>query len=249
MRSGNRTMLTTMALMLAAAPMTSALADDGGLTWVIAPYLWLSSVHTNLNVSVPPIQNDSTTKFDNLLDKVSFAIEGHVEAQGDNFGGFGDLIYINFHDRHDFSGFNTNSSLSMSVSELAAVWSPDDKRYNGFEGFAGVRNFGTTFEFKFYPVNPEIPQARVRINQNWTDFMIGGRYTTDLSDRWGLTFRADGGFGDTDSNYNLSAMARYRTGNGAWLFGYRYMDTQFKAANTKLDLSLYGPVVSYAFVF
>lgn len=250
MRNTHNLTMSIVALLLVGAPMTAAhAADEGGWTWLVAPYFWASSIRTNLNVDVPPIENSSTTDFPDLISKISFAAELHAEAQTDNFGVLGDLIYLSVKDSRTGTEFFSKSNFSTSITELAGVWSPADTRFDGFEGFAGVRNFGTTFKFELTAADPALPQARIHINQNWTDFMIGGRYTADLSDRWALTFRGDTGFGDTDTNWNTSAMARYRTGNGAWLFGYRYMDTKFNTSGRKLHLELYGPVVGYAFVF
>jgi hypothetical protein len=248
--STNGLMKCVAACVLAGAPMASAIAsDDGSWTWVVEPYLWASSIRTNLKVDVPPIENSNTSDFHDLISKISFAAELHVEAQTDQFGLFGDLMYISADDSHNRPDFSSKSSVSASVTELAGVWSPDDTRFSGFEGFAGIRSFGTTFKFDLTPADPALARARIHINENWTDVMIGVRYTATLSDRWALTFRGDGGFGDTDSNYNASAMARYRTGNGAWLVGYRYMDTKFDTRGRKLNLEMYGPVIAYAFVF
>ncbi|MCK9538528.1 hypothetical protein [Dokdonella sp.] len=238
------------AILLAAAPMGKTLAaDSDGWTWVVAPYIWASSVRTNLNVDLPPIQNNTTTDFGTLISKLSFAAELHLEAQTDNYGFLGDIMYISADDSHNRPHFNSHSSVSGSIADLAVVWSPDDTRLSGFEGFAGVRNFGTTFDFKLAAVDPAIPQAHVRVNDNWTDFLIGVRYTAPVSQRWAITFRGDGGFGDTDGNYNASVAARYSTSNGAWIFGYRYMDTRFKTSGRDFDLEMYGPEIGYAFVF
>lgn len=57
-----------------------------------------------------------------------------------------------------------------------------------------------------------------------TSTLIGGRYAWRLSDRWGLTTRADGASGATEDTWSASLMGSYRTGNGGWLFGYRYME-------------------------
>ena len=43
------------------------------------------------------------------------------------------------------------------------------------------------------------------------DFMLGARYTWSLSERWGLTLRGDGSFGDTEGTWNTSAVAPKRT--------------------------------------
>jgi hypothetical protein len=59
-------------------------------------------------------------------------------------------------------------------------------------------------------------------DRNLTDFMVGARYTFRFSPAWALTLRGDGGFGDTNTNYDASVLGSYRTHGGAWLFGYRH---------------------------
>lgn len=246
----NHWMARAVWVLIAGAPASGAFAANGGeWTWVVEPYLWASSVRTNLHVDVPPIDNSNTTDFPSLISKISFAAELHLETQMDEFGALADIMYVSVDGDRNGARLSTKSSVSTSITELAGVWSPGDKRFEGFEVFAGVRNFGGDFDFTLTAAEPAIPQARIHIDKNWTDFMIGARYTADLSDRWAVTFRGDGGFGDTDTNYNASVLARYRTGNGAWVFGYRYMDTKFDTAGRRLDLELYGPQIAYAFVF
>ncbi len=200
---------------------------------------------------MPPIDIDTgnTTRFPDLVGKLGGIAEVHGEVQGDTFGALGDLMYLSVNGSRDGQFISTKSEIDATVMELAGVWSPGDSRFDGFEAIAGVRYFSTTFDYKFSVADPSIPQARIHISDDWTDFMIGGRYTTSLSDRWSLTFRADGGFGDTDTNFNTSLTANYKTGNGAWRFGYRYMDTKFDPAGRKVGLELYGPTIAYAFVF
>jgi hypothetical protein len=251
MNTNKRLVIAMAAALFTALPMTSAFAaDEGGVTWVLEPYLWVLSIKTNLSVDVPPIDASNTTKFDSILDKFSGGFLGHAEVQGDNFGAFGDIAWLSLSDKHNRNLFSTNSSVDTSIGELAAVWSPGDVRYSGFEGFAGVRNFSTDFKFNLYPTDTSLPAAHIKINKDWNDFLIGARYIAPVSDHWTLGVRADGGFGDTDGNYNLVATAAYRTGNGAWTFAYRYMDTKFAAVQgKKVDLELYGPVIGYAFIF
>jgi hypothetical protein len=243
-------MLKVAALgILTGAPVTAVLADDSGLTWVIEPYLWAPSISTRLNVDVPPIQQNNTTSFPDLISKVGFAGQLHFEVQGDNFGALADGMYISLNDSRNQPRFSSRSKVSTGVYELAGVWSPGENRFEGFEAFAGVRSFDASFDFTFTPTNPIIPQARIDLDKTWTDFLVGARYTLRFTPRWAMTFRLDGGFGDTDTNFNTSILGSYRTGNGAWLFGYRYMDTKFAVSGRDLDLKMYGPQIAYAFVF
>ena len=105
------------------------------------------------------------------------------------------------------------------------------------------------YNTNFIPNNPAFAPASIHIGKTFTDFMIGARYMWPLSDRWALTVRGDGSFGDTDGTWNASAVAQYRTGNGAWVFGYRYIDATFEQRGNELSLALYGPAIGYAFRF
>ncbi len=83
----------------------------------------------------------------------------------------------------------------------------------------------------------------------FSDLMLGARYTWTLYDRWELTLRTDGSFGKSEGTWNVSEVAQYRTNNGAWSIGYRFLDGQLKTSDSKVDLTLCGPEIRYAFRF
>ena len=70
-----------------------------------------------------------------------------------------------------------------------------------------------------------------------------------MSDRWGLTLRGDGSFGDTEGTWNASAFAQYRVKHGAWLFGYRYLSVEVETGNSNTEITMNGPVAGFGFVF
>jgi len=231
-------------------PSLPVMADDEGkLTWAIEPYVWAPSIRTDLNVKITPVEQSNTISFPNILSKISAAAELRGEVQGDDFGGFADVLYLSLDDRNSRDRFSTRASLKTSISEVAALWSPGDVRFEGFEAFAGIRYFDASFNFRFDPTDPARRRGRVDIDKNLTDFMVGARYTFRFTPAWALTLRGDGGFGDTDTNYNASILGSYRTHRGAWLFGYRYMVTKFDDQGRDLKLKLYGPEIAYAFIF
>src|SRR5690606_11102241 len=102
---------------------------------------------------------------------------------------------------------------------------------------------------KVDPVNPLFETAAVGISESYSDFMVGARYTWAFSERWGLTLRGDGSFGDTEGTWNASAVGQYRTRNGGWLFGYRYLSAEVKSGNSSTEITMSGPEVGYAFSF
>src|SRR5262245_61035147 len=87
------------ALCLAALPCLSSPAhaaeDEGkGWDWMVAPYLWASSIDADLKTSTPPSPGISDTVFDDVLDELDGVFQIHAEGQGDHFGVLTDFTYL-----------------------------------------------------------------------------------------------------------------------------------------------------------
>lgn len=228
------------------SPATRA-ANGDGWDWMIAPYGWFASIGTDLNSDEPPAGTDSD--FSDIVDKIDGAFEAHLEGQGDEWGLFADFTWLSLADDNDRRFSHTESDLDAYLVEAAAVWSPGDTRNQGWELFAGVRYIDINLEVDVDPVNPAFDNAKIEAGQSYSDLMLGARYTWDWTDRWGVTFRGDGSFGDTEGTWNASVVGHYRTAHGAWLFGYRYLSAEFKTGAEDTELTMNGPILGYGFVF
>ena len=222
-------------------------AQHDGWEWMAAPYLWATSINTDLRTGQPPAETQSS--FSSIIDKIDGAFLGHVEGQGDHYGMFADYIFLGLADGRDFPRIRTRSDLDSQLFELAAVWNPGEGRYRGLDVFAGLRYVDVDLTVKFEPVNPAFAPSERNLDKSYSDFMLGTRYTWMPSDRWSFTLRGDGSFGDTEGTWNASAVAQYRVRYGAWLFGYRYLSIEVQTGNSNTDLTLSGPVVGFGFVF
>lgn len=249
MRS-NHVMARIAALLLAGASASAVHAANGdSWDWSIAPYIWGPSIKTDVHVDVPPIDTDGTNEFSDVIDKLNGALLLHLEGQGDDYGILSDIIYLSLSQTRHREFLSIDTSQDIGMFELAGVWSPGDTRHSGFEAFAGLRYLWGKVELKIDPENPALNNAEVSVDKSFADFMVGARYTAELSERWALTLRGDGSFGSTDGTYGASGVFQYRTSNGAWLFGYRYMKLKFGEHDRSIDVKLYGPEVGYAFTF
>ncbi|WP_206860573.1 hypothetical protein [Lysobacter changpingensis] len=235
------------ALCILCASFPSRAAQDEEWEWMVAPYLWAASIGTDLRTGQPPAETD--TSFSDIVDKIDGAFQVHAEGQGERFGIFADYIFLGLEDDKDFTRIRTQSDLDSQLFELAAVWSPGEGRYRGLDVFGGLRYVDVDLKVRFDPVNPVFVPSERNIDKSYSDFMLGARYTWALSDRWGLTLRGDGSFGDTEGTWNASAFAQYRVKHGAWLFGYRYLSVEVETGNSSTDITLNGPVVGFGFVF
>ena len=239
--------ITAGALCMMGASFSSHAAEGDDWEWMIAPYLWAPSISTDLRTNEPPAETD--TSFSDIIDKIDGALLIHAEGQGEQFGMFADYIFLGLEDDKDFTRIRTQSDLDTQLFELAAVWSPGAGRYSGLDVFGGLRYVDVDLQVRFDPVNPVFAPSERNFDKAYSDFMLGARYTWILSDRWRLTLRGDGSFGDTEGTWNGSAIAQYQVKHGAWLVGYRYLSIEVETGNSSTDITMNGPLAGFGFVF
>ena len=238
------------ALCLAGLSPLAQAADDSGWEWMVAPYAWAPSIGTDLERHVPPVGGvSSDNRFNDIIDKIDGAFEVHIEGQGEKFGMFADFTYLGLADSHDHPRFHTESDLDTRLFEAAAVWNPGEGRYQGLDLFAGLRFIDVDLTVQFDPENPLFETSSFQAGDSFTDFMLGARYTWALSDRFGVTLRGDGSFGDTEGTWNTSVVGNYKMKHGAWFFGYRYLSVELATGNSNTDITMSGPLVGYGFIF
>lgn len=222
-------------------------AEGEGWDWMVAPYLWATTISTDVRADAPPA--DTETEFSDIIDKLDGAFLARLEGQGDHFGVFADLVFLGVAGDNDHRLSHSESDLDTWLIEAAGVWSPGDDRYRGLDLFAGLRYLDIDLTVQVDPVNPLFDTATIETNKNYSDLMVGARYTWALAERWGLTLRGDGSFGDTEGTWSASAIAQYRTRNGGWLFGYRHLSVEIKTGGSTTEITLSGPVIGYGFSF
>lgn len=229
----------------AAPESTAASSTSEGWSWVAAPYLWASAVSTDLREDSPPVESE--TEFSDIISKIDMAAQVHVEGQGERFGLFGDLTYLSLGDSSEHPRTDIESSLDFSIFELAGVWNVSPERFEGLDLFLGVRHLSANADVKFDPVNPALPQVERKLDQSFSDLMIGARYSASLSERWGSVLRIDASGGDTEGTVNASALLNYRVGKGSWLVGYRWMRVELDAGGQDVNVTMNGPIFAFAF--
>ena len=228
-------------------PQSAHAAESEGWDWLVAPYLWAATIGTDVRAETPPA--DTETEFSDVIDKLDGAFLLRLEGRGEHFGAFTDLIFLGVADDSDRALSHTESDLDTWLIEAAGVWSPSDDRTRGLELFAGLRYVDVDLTVQVDPINPLFDTVTVGTNRSYSDMMIGARYTWAFSERWGLTLRGDGSFGDTEGAWSASAIARYRTGNGGWLFGYRHLSVEIDTGDSTTEITMTGPAIGYGFSF
>ena len=248
MKLFSTSLVAAVSLCTAAAAHASPSSGDGW-DWLIAPYGWAASVSTDIRTNTPPSTSSNDVSFDDLIDKIDGAFMIRAEGQGDKFGVFADFTYLGLADDNDRRGFHSETDFDTRLIDVAMVWSPDPDRFNGLETFAGARILDADYTTTLTPDNPAFPTVILDANDTMVDFLVGIRYTTQFSDKWGMTLRGDGSWGDTNGTWNASILGQYHMTHGSFAFGYRYMDLGFDPGADSVSVKLHGPLIGYAFRF
>ncbi len=218
----------------------AARADD--FDWLAVGYLWAA------DISVDSRDVSASIDFDDLLDKLEMAAQAHVEVQGDLLGGFLDFTFMALGDNTSRPLADLNTDLDITIMDLGVVYSPGAERLTGFEAFGGMRYLDTDFHLVVHPTTPGLPDAETRVNNTYTDLLIGARYTAPFAD-WRMTVTGDVSGIDTEGTWSLGAFGAYVRGPHRFIVGYRHMEIDLKTNGSKATETLSGPVVAYGYRF
>jgi hypothetical protein len=218
--------------------------------WVVTPYLWAIDVKADLEAPIlGPGGVTRRTSFNDVIDNFDGAFQMHAEGQGDRFGVFADFSYLGLSNDATRPLFHADVELDTRLIEVAGVWHFGGGS-TGADVFGGLRYIDVDIGSVISPAPPlGVPPIRLDGGETFSDFMLGARYTWTLSDRWGLTVRGDGSWGDTEGTWNASIIANYKMRSGEWSFGYRYLDVDAASGDISTHLVIHGPEIGYGFKF
>lgn len=250
MKAPARTLPATALLsLLCTASATAHAADGDSWDWMVEPYLWAAGVTTDLRTPQSPDPIVGETSFRDLVDKLEGAAQLRVEGRGDRFGAFVDFTYMGLGDDNQWAQVATESDLDMILVDAAVSFRPGGDRLTGLDLFAGVRYLDVDLTVDYAPNDPAQASGRIDAGNSYTDFLAGARHSWAFSERWGMAARADASTGDTDDSWSAGVTGHYRTGNGAWLFGYRHLQVKLSSSGANTTITMSGPSVGYGFVF
>jgi hypothetical protein len=232
---------SALALAMAAGP---ARADSSGMEWLGVVYLWASDIEVDVRDRTLDIS------FSDTIESLEMGFQGHVEAQGEDFGGFVDVIFMGVGAQDVRQGIRVNTDLDLTAMDLALVWSPDDDAFSGVEVFGGLRYIDTDFNLVIDPQPPGPPVVQTGLDKSYYDVLLGARYAAEINDHWRLVFSADLSGGDTEGTWSVAGYGVYRTGPHRFYAGYRHLEVDLEgAAGESLTETFTGPAVAYGYRF
>jgi len=222
---------------------TSARAA-GDPDWLGIVYLWGSGI------TIDAENASAGVDFDDLIDDLEMAVMGHVETQGDNFGGFVDVVFVGVGDNESRTNFDLNTDNDTTAMDLAFVWSPGAERMTGFELYGGLRYVANDFHVVADPLPPALPTLETGSDKSYTDVLFGARYSAPLAEHWRATLSGDVSGGDTEGTFSIGAYIGYLTGQHHFIGGYKHFEMDLESGGGRsLTVTMTGPVLAYGYSF
>jgi hypothetical protein len=221
----------------------NAQAASSDLDWIGIVYLWAA------DIGVDARDRSVSVSFSDVVDKLEMAFQGHVEAQGEDFGGFVDVVYMALGDNSEQGIFELNADVDMTAMDLAMTWSPAAEKFSGLEAYAGLRYVDTQFRVIVDPIPPGPPNSELGLDSSYYDFLLGGRYMAPINENWRLVFAADLSAGDTEGTFSVAGYGVYRTGRHHFYAGYKHFEMDVEGRDAEVTQTFSGPLVAYGFSF
>ena len=224
---------------------TAASAESGTdpdrWNWTAEVYFWGASLGgdtttgTNIDIGI-----------DTIIDDLKLGAMGAISAHKGRWAGFADLIYLDLDDKANTVANTPIGPLPVAAKiELKGVVSTAGVGYQ-------LQNQGGTNLHLVGGLRYLWLDARLDLNVTGlgsivedesgtnVDAIVGLRGTTDINDKWYLSYYADIGTGESDFTWQALAAVNYRMEKVDLVLGYRYLDWEFDDYGPFDDLNLSG---------
>ena len=246
---------------------------DGQWHFGVTPYLWLPTIHTTFDFSLPPDEGGSLENELGPKD-LNFALLLNAEARLDDWAVTGDLIYLDL---------SSSSSRVTSVGERDHVVSIPRERnagtqtdlsaytaslagsYTAWRGPAATVDVLAGLRVLHIEAGMDWRLATTVAGSGFTlsrsghadgdvtllDGLVGVRGRAWFGDtgKWFVSGYGDVGAGDSALTWQAFGALGYTMGWGEALVGYRYLSYDQSGGKLVQDMSFKGPLVGVAFRF
>jgi hypothetical protein len=248
-------------------------APDGQWHFAVTPYVWLPTIHTKFDFSLPPDQG-STIENELGPKNLNFALLLNGEARLDNWAVTADLIYLDLSSsgsrvtsvggRGDAipipreRNVATQTDLKAYTATLAGSYTVLRGETATMDALAGLRvlhpDAGMDWSLDSTIAGSGFTLQRsghVEGNLTLWDGVVGvrGRAWFGDSGKWFVAYYGDVGAGDSALTWQAFAALGYTLGWGEALVGYRYLSYDQSDEKLVQDMTFKGPLVGLSFRF
>ena len=190
--------ILTFAVSTSISPVTAIAQENDGWKFRISPYLWMLGLDGTTAALGNNVAVDAS--FSDILDLLNIALSANMELSKGNFFVVFDPMYAQL--EADYAGPGGGSvggtiDIDMLIADLNVGYSMDEN----FDFYAGLRYYDQDIG-----ITPNL-LPKVTVGDDWTDFILGFRFHTSISDKWSFMGKLDGAVaGDSESAVYLQAV-------------------------------------------
>jgi hypothetical protein len=232
---------------------TMAADSNDGSEWEFggAIYLWAA----DLSVKTPR-GRDATIPFDTLLDNLSMAFMGAVEARKNRWSIFTDIIYLDVNKKakeqqpgpdNNLIEVRGNVGTESWIINAQARYAFHETNRARISLVGGLRYLNLDLAASLR-INDEPLVDLGDSGSNW-DAIVGAHGEFQLNDKWFVPVYADIGTGDSKSTWQGMGGIGYRFKKFNVLLTYRYLSYKIDDSPLIGKMTLSGPMLGASFRF
>ena len=222
--------------------MAGHVAADDGWDWSVTPYLWAAGMDGT--IAAGNFSADVSMDFADVMNVFEGGALMRFEGAGDTHGVFGDLVYLALED--DEARETTGGTIKVEADSLIGEF--------GYRRILSDR-FALEFGLRYWDFETTLTPAQLpaaRQTSDWTDGLIGLRYTGAAGENWNWVLRANLGAGGSDLTIGAEFDLRKTLSGGNTIsIGFKALDVDFEKsaspAPLPVDLTLAGMTIGYTF--
>jgi hypothetical protein len=218
--------------------------------WKVTAYAWTMALDGTLGIG--PIEADIDLSFSDLLDDLNYGGAVAIRRDWGRNLIVADLNYYSLSPDPIETPLGGTISTDLDMPLLQFYYGRKTATSKGyFAWLAGVRYIELDTTLTWKPGFDILDKQTRSASPDFTDFIVGGLYSTSISDKWNLNLQGDFGVGGSDHSWNAQIFFQRELQSGnAWVFGARIMDISFedKLPNgemIKLDAALTGLTIGF----
>jgi len=239
--------LAVLATTASLSPGVASAQQSSDSFFRITPYLWMLSLDGTTAVGGQDVPVDAS--FGDILDVLNIALSVNMEWNTGKWFFVLDPLYADL--EADFAAPDPlpiagTIEIKMIIADALVGYVLNEN----FDIYAGARYYDQDIT-----VLPSGPAPTISLGDDWTDFNIGFRAHTEVSDKWSFSGKLDVAVaGDSDSAWYLQAVLMRHFGENKHLdLGWRYYDVDYESGSGltrfKWDVAQSGPVVGFSWEF
>jgi len=262
------TTLTALTLSLSSYPAAAAIVStepqNNDWQFAIAPYAW--AVNMNGSTEVGPVHTNVDEDFGDIVEYLNGGGMLWMDVRKGKWSVFFNGLYASLKENDNTKNgpFDVSAKSDFGLFSAGITYELFRHKFANsasqfiIEPYAGARYtvISSTYTLE---IKPNVFKATEETKHQWTDPIVGLRFTYDFNDNWDVIVAGDVGGTDRsdDYSYNVTGLLGYSSSDFleeiTWYAGYRTLKQKYITGSEEnrfeWDMQIFGPIIGFSFEF